>query len=102
MCDVQEAAKGDGALAAAGTKTRGLSIFCLYKMPPTPDGGHQARCLSRKDRSQAGYKQVRVAEEARRAREAIVAATAFMKRHLVGDKVARRSYSSRDRLPNSC
>ena len=51
---VQEAAKGAGALAVAGTRTRGLSNEGLFQMPPTPDGGHQARCLSRKDRSQPG------------------------------------------------
>ena len=43
---VQEAAKGGGALAAAAAKTRGLSNECLPKMPPTPDGAHQARSLS--------------------------------------------------------
>ena len=51
---VQEAAKGAGALAAAGTKTRGLSNEGLYKMPPTPDGGAQTRSFSCQDRSQAG------------------------------------------------
>ena len=44
-------------------------------------------------------KEVRVVEEARRRREAIVAAKAFMHRHSVGDKVARRAHS---RPPNSC
>ena len=38
-------------------------------------------------------KKVRVAGEARRAEESIVAAEAFMRRHSVGDKVARRAHS---------
>ena len=38
-------------------------------------------------------KEVRVAEEARRAQESIVATEAFMHRHSVGDKVARRAHS---------
>ena len=29
-------------LAAAAAQTRGLSSECLSKMPPTPDGAHQA------------------------------------------------------------
>ena len=49
---VQEAAKGGGALA--GAKTRGLANECLPKMPPTPDGAHQARSLSCQDRGEAG------------------------------------------------
>ena len=44
-------------------------------------------------------KTVRVAEEARRAREAMVSATAFMHRHLVGDKV---SPLARTKPLNSC
>ena len=44
-------------------------------------------------------KEVRLAEEARRAQESIVAAKAFMHRHSAGDKVARRAHS---RPPNSC
>ena len=44
-------------------------------------------------------KQIRAAEEARRAQESIVAAKAFMHRHSVGDEVARRAHS---RPPSSC
>ena len=42
-------------------------------------------------------KKVRLAEEARRvsAEESIVAAEAFMRRHSVGDKVARRAHTTR-------
>jgi len=51
---VQEAAKGGGALATAGAKTRGLLNECLPKMPPTPDGAHQARPFCCPNRREVG------------------------------------------------
>ena len=48
---------------------------------------------SRQEMAAKIAKKVRLAEEACRAKESIVAAEAFMRRHSVGDKVARRAHS---------
>ena len=97
ICFVQEAAKKGGGATSAAAAAQTREVVCrkcrqsrMVPAKPAPFVGQIAAKLA---------KGVVRAEEARLRREEIVEDKAFMRRHSVGDTVARRAHP---RPPNSC